>query len=129
VSGLGAEIGRFGGVGVLAAIAHYGVLVVLVEMGGFGATPAALAGYVAGGIVSYGLNYRWTFRSERAHAVAVPRFVAIAAIGFVLTGLLMALLHDRWAVPYLLAQLATTGAVMVWSYVANKIVTFGRPAG
>ena len=128
MSRLGGEIGRFGGVGVLAAIAHYGVLIALVELGGLGATPAALAGYVAGGVVSYVLNYSWTFRSARAHAVAVPRNVAIAALGFGLTGLLMALLHDRWGAPYLLAQLATTGVVMAWSFVANRAVTFGRPS-
>lgn len=127
MTGLLSEFGRFGGVGVAAAVAHYGTLILLVEAFAIGPTPAALAGFVAGGLVSYVLNHRWTFRSGRAHVEAVPRFMAIAAVGFGLTWALMSLLADRFAVPYLAAQLITTAIVLVWHYVANKIVTFGRP--
>ena len=35
-----------------------------------------------------------------------------------------ALLNGRWGAPYLLAQVATTGIVMLWSFTANRWWTF-----
>ena len=60
----------FFGVGVVAAIVHYSVLVGGVELFGLPPIPSTLAGYVFGGIVSYGLNRRHTYKSERPHEEA-----------------------------------------------------------
>jgi putative flippase GtrA len=114
----------FVGVGVAAALVHYGVLIGFVEAGRVDPVPATLFGYVAGGLVSYALNRRLTYASDRPHAEAGWRFAAVAAVGFVLTGLF---LHafTRWlSIPYLPAQLVTTGIVLFWSFVAHKIWTF-----
>jgi putative flippase GtrA len=62
----------FCGVGLLAALAHYGVLIALVEGGIAGPVPATLCGYVLGGIVSCLLNRRQTYASDRPHRGAVP---------------------------------------------------------
>jgi putative flippase GtrA len=114
----------FFGVGVAAAVAHYGVLIGLVEAGGIDPVTATLLGYVAGGLVSYALNRRLTYASDRPHAEAGWRFAVVAAVGFGLTG---AFMHafTRWlSIPYLPAQLATTGIVLFWSFVAHKVWTF-----
>lgn len=117
---------RFCSVGVLAATGHYGTLILLVA--GFGAppVPAALAAYLVGGVISYLLNYRWVFGSAKDHRVAAPQFFAVAAVGFVLTGLCMAALTGPGAVHWLPAQVLTTGAVMLWSFAANKLWTFAQ---
>jgi len=130
---------RFGLVGVLAAVGHYGTLVALVELTGTRPVLAALAGYLVGGAIAYVLNRRWTFDSDMRHHTALVRFIVVTAIGFLLTGLCMSVL-DPWmaALPiplvpgrlrYLLAQLVTTGIVMIWSFWANKLWTFGPAAG
>ena len=118
------QFSAFAGVGVVAAVAHYGTLIGLVE--GFGVAPvsATLAGYILGGVVSYILNRRYAFRSDRPHREATWRFAVVAGVGFVLTGLVMALLNGRWGLPYLPAQLLTTGVVLVWSFAANRLWTF-----
>jgi putative flippase GtrA len=123
-AGLRRQMSAFAGVGVVAAVAHYGVLIGLVETGGFDPVPATLLGYVAGGIVSYVLNRRVTYASNRPHAEAGWRFAAVAAGGFLLTWVFM---HGftRWlGAPYLPAQIVTTGIVLVWSFVAHKLWTF-----
>ncbi len=79
------QIVAFTGVGVIAAIVHYGLLIGLVEIGGWRAVPATLVGYVGGGIVSYGLNRRHTYQSDRPHEEAGWRFALVAAVGFGLT--------------------------------------------
>ncbi|MHB2167717.1 GtrA family protein [Alsobacter sp. R-9] len=123
---LARQFSAFFGVGLVAAVAHYGTLIGLVEGAGAGPVPATLAGYILGGVVSYLLNRRHVFASDRPHREATWRFAVVAGVGFVLTGLIMALLTGRLALPYLPAQVATTGIVMLWSFAANRWWTFGR---
>jgi putative flippase GtrA len=111
--------------GAAATLVHYGLLVGLVESGAAGPVAGALACYCGGGIVSYLLNRRLAFGSDRRHREAVWRFGVVAAVGFGLTGLAMALLTRQWLWPYLPAQVATTGLVMVWSFTAHRLWTFG----
>lgn len=125
LAGLAAQFLRYGAVGIAAAVAHYGTLIGLVETGLAGAVPAALAGFVAGGVVSYVLNRRYTFDSDRSHAGAVPRFAVIAFGAFLMTGLFMQVLTAWLGLHYLLAQLITTGIVLVWTFFANRFWTFG----
>jgi putative flippase GtrA len=122
--GLAEQFARFCGVGVLAALAHYGTLILLVAGLGAPPVPGALAGYLVGGVLSYLLNYRWVFASDKAHRVAAPQFLAVAAVGFFLTGLVMAGLTGPLALHWLFAQVLTTGAVMLWSFAANRLWTF-----
>ncbi len=122
------QIASFVLVGLAAAIAHYGALIALVEAAGLAVVPAPRAGYVVGGVVSYVLNRMHTFESGRAHREALWRFVVVAAVGFGLTGLFMALLVGHWAIPYLVAQAMTTGIVLVWSFLAHKMWTFAGAA-
>jgi putative flippase GtrA len=118
---------RFVVVGLAAAVAHYSVLVGLVELGGQRPVPATLAGYVVGGTVSYLLNRRYSFTSDRPHREALWRFTLVAGVGFVVTWVVMALLTRHLHLPYLPAQVLTTGVVMLWSFSANRIWTFREP--
>lgn len=114
----------FFGVGVVAAIVHYGLLVGLVEIFFYDKVSAALAGYVAGGVVSYVLNRLYTYEAERGHLEAGWRFAVVAGIGFGMTWLLM-IVFTRWlGWHYLLGQAATTGIVLVWSFAAHKYWSF-----
>jgi putative flippase GtrA len=88
------------------------------------AVAAALVGYGAGGMVSYGLNRHLTFRTKLPHEAAVSRFMVVAAVGFGLTYVFMSLFIDAAGIPYLLAQVATTGIVMLWSFTAHRFWTF-----
>ncbi|MCP8937067.1 GtrA family protein [Alsobacter sp. SYSU M60028] len=120
------QFSAFAGVGLVAAVAHYGALIGLVEGAGASPVPATLAGYVLGGVVSYALNRRYAFDSDRPHREATWRFATVAGVGFVLTGLFMGLFNGRLGLPYLPAQVLTTGVVLLWSFSANRFWTF-RP--
>jgi putative flippase GtrA len=124
--GVPRQVLAFGGAGVAAAIVHYGTLIGLVETGTAPPVPATLAGYLFGGIVSYALNRRHTYRSDRPHQEAGWRFAVVAGVGFLLTWLLMHLLVDDFEQPYLPAQLLTTALVLVWSFSAHKWWTFAK---
>jgi putative flippase GtrA len=115
-------------VGCAAAVGHYGTLVVLAELAGVGPVSASAAGFVVGAAISYALNYRFVFRSGRDHLPTVARFLAVAVAGLGLNSLIMALLTHRAGLHYLLAQVAATLCVMLWSYGANRLWTFGAGA-
>jgi putative flippase GtrA len=51
----------------------------------------------------------------------------VAVIGFGLTWGGMAVLVRGLGVPYLAAQLVTTGVVLFWSFLAHKFWTFREP--
>lgn len=119
-----AQMLAFAGAGVGAAVVHYGVLSVLVLAAGMGAVSAALAGYVAGGLVSYGLNRAYTYTATRSHPQAGWRFALVASGGFLCTFGLMHALVDLCGVHWLLAQMITTLLVMGWSFAAHKFWSF-----
>jgi putative flippase GtrA len=114
----------FAGVGVVASLAHYAVLGVLVEAAAMRASLAALIGFTVGGVVSYLLNRRFTFDSARSHGAAVPRFALVAAVAFVLTGLLMEAFTARLGLHWLPAQVVTTLIVLIWTFAGNRFWTF-----
>jgi putative flippase GtrA len=121
------QFSSFVAIGIIATCVHYALLIGLVEIAGISAVAAALVGYLAGGTVSYGLNRRHTFRTKLPHAAAVSRFTLVAAVGFGLTYIFMSLFIHAGGIPYLLAQVATSGIVMFWSFTAHRMWTF--PAG
>lgn len=114
-------------VGLIAAVAHYGTLIGLVEARIMGPVPATLLGFLAGAIVSYALNRRFAFASDRPHREAMWRFGVVSVVGFILTGLIMAVLTGPLAAPYLPAQVLTTGIVLFWNFLANRYWTFSGP--
>ncbi|MGJ0505369.1 MAG: GtrA family protein [Methylocystis sp.] len=119
------QLATYATVGVGATLAHYAVLIALVEGGGWRAVPATLCGYVVGGGVAYLLNRRHTFESERPHAEATWRFALVAFAGFCVTYALMSLFVDRWGAPYLPAQMVTTVLAMFVTFALNRRWTFG----
>lgn len=120
------QLTSYGWIGIVTAIAHYGVLIGLVELIGVRPVPATLAGFVVGAGVSYSLNRHFTFATERTHAEAGWRFLAIAGVGFVATWALMTLLVNRLGWPYLPMQLLTTLLVMVVSFTGHKFWSFAE---
>jgi putative flippase GtrA len=119
------QLATYASVGVGATLAHYAVLIVLVEGAGWRAVPATLCGYVVGGVVAYLLNRRHTFASDRPHTEATWRFALVAFAGFCVTYVLMSLFVDRWGAPYLPAQVVTTVLAMFVTFALNRRWTFG----
>jgi putative flippase GtrA len=127
--GLVRQFAAFAGVGIMAAVVHYGALIGLVEGAAWRPVPATLIGYTVGGILSYVLNRRHVFASSRPHHEASWRFGGVAAVGFCLTYGFMHLLVDWLNIRYLIAQILTTAIVLFWSFLANRFWTFAVPNG
>ena len=100
------------------------MLVGLVQFAHVPAVAASTAGAVAGALVNYALNHRWTFASTRAHGHAAPRFGAIALAGIAVNAIVMTAMLSLVGVHYLVAQVVATGVVFVASFLANRAWTF-----
>lgn len=117
-------LSRYAVVGAMATALHYAVLVALVEWGQVPPGLAAGAGAMAGAVLAYWGNRRWTFSGQPAeHHRALPRFAIVALLG----GLANALIVG-WGVAlgahYLLMQILATGMVMLGTYHLNRVWTF-----
>lgn len=115
---------RFVVVGVIATAIHYSVLITCVELLHWDAVPASGLGFALSAGVNYVLNRRFTFQSKASHGLAVVRFAIVVLAGLGWTLLLMYLLTDRFGVPYLLAQVCTTGIVLIWNFCGNAFWSF-----
>lgn len=120
------QFARFVGVGLAAAVAHFSTLAFLVELDALGPVLASAVGFVAGGTVSYILNRRFTFEATRSHAGAVPRFIVVAGVAFVLNEALMWLFVHEIGLFYLLAQVLTTGITMMWTFTGYRVWAFAH---
>ena len=115
---------RYAGAGAAGTGLHYAVLIALVQLARVDAVVASTAGAVAGALVNYTLNHRYTFASGRAHRHALPRFALVAAAGIVLNALVMAAVLAFAGPHYLVAQVVATGTVLAAGYLANRAWTF-----
>jgi len=116
----------FLGVGVVATLCHYVVLVALVEISLLAVVPASAVGAFVGAVVGYRLNYRLAFNSNAPHRETAPRYLIVAAIALGMNTVLMAILHGKFGLPYLIAQIITTGIVFILTFTANRMWTFGK---
>lgn len=126
MSGIRREILAFLVVGLVATGSHYAVLIFLVEAMQIAAVPASAAGAFLGAVVSYFLNRKLTFRSNRAHRAAMPRFFTVAALSLATNTGLMAFFTGPLGIAYLPAQMVTTGFLIILTFGLNKLWTF-RP--
>jgi len=116
---------KFASVGAAATLAHYAVLLALKEGTGISAVVASAIGALIGAGVSYLLNYRYTFAAKAAHTRTLPRFLTIAAVAFILNLALMSVGVWGLGLPYFPVQLCATAHILIVTFTANKVWTFG----
>lgn len=114
----------FFGVGAIATACHYALLFTLVE--GAKAAPvwASLCGAVLGAIISYALNRLYTFQSTAQHRKTAPKFFLVAGLAVVLNTALMSILTLWVGLPYPVAQVLTTGLLIIVTFGLNKAWSF-----
>jgi putative flippase GtrA len=72
---------RYGVSGGLATATHVSVFVLAVEWLGLRPVLAAGPAFVLALLVSYGMNYHWTFAVSGPHRIMLPRYVVVALLG------------------------------------------------
>jgi len=118
----------FLGVGVIATTVHYAILIFLVEGVEVGAVTSSSVGAFFGGVTSYILNRRMTFKSDIPHKTAAPKFFIVAVLAFSTNLMLMTLFTLQLGWPYLIAQVITTILIIAITFGLNKYWSFADNA-
>ena len=85
---------RYGLAGLFATMLYFGAVAALVEVAGTRPVPAAGIATVLVIAISYAVNRRWVFDTDRSHASAFSRFVAASVLSIGLnTGLMYLSVH------------------------------------
>jgi putative flippase GtrA len=116
--------GRYLLVGLLATGIHYALLIALVELAGAAAAPSAAFGAACGALAAYAGNRRFTFPDGAAHAQALPRFLAVAALGAATNGAIVWTGAEALGMHYLAAQVVATSIVVWGGFVLNRRWSF-----
>lgn len=119
------QFGRFAVVGGLATAIHYVVLIILVQWAQSDVVFASSVGFLISAVFNYLLNRRITFRSQKSHLEALPRFFVVAFLGLLINAGLIWVFHDAAQLHYLAAQILATAGTLFWNFTANRIWTFG----
>jgi putative flippase GtrA len=114
---------RYVGVGAFGTLLHYAVLVTLVEAFRIKPSNAAIAGACAGALVNYYLNYHLTFASKRSHRLTFPRFVVVAILGMVISGIGVRFATGA-GLHYVVAQVLCTIVILIVGFLLNRDWTF-----
>jgi len=119
---------RFGVVGVLTAVLHYGLLYGGVEALQLNAMVASSLGFVVAVIFNYMMHYSWTFDEPAPHGRTLRRYVVMITCGFLINAAVMYAGVQWMALNYLLTQAPAVVAVVLWNFVLSNVWVFRPPA-
>lgn len=122
-------LARFGITGGLATATHATMFVICIEWLGIAPVPAVVPAFLVALMVSYGLNYRWTFAATGSHRVTLPRFFVVALNGFFLNLLITWLVVDILGGWYGYALLAAVVVVPLITFVLSRYWVFRETMG
>jgi putative flippase GtrA len=120
---------KFISVGAIATIIQYAIFILLIEFFYVEAVMASAFGYGLSSILNYLLNYHFTFSSNAKHSVAALKFTIVVIVGLSLNSLIMYILVNLFSCHYLLAQIITTGVVLIFNFVVHKYWTYKTKQG
>ncbi len=114
---------RFGIVGILATLVHYGTLTSLLSLAGMGPVPSNFIAYVLAVVVSFAGHHYWTYRASGPVIVSFVKFLGASFAAFLVsTLLLVALLHVQ--TPKAIAAFLAVAIVPVITFVAFRLWVF-----
>lgn len=111
-------------VGVVGYLTYFLLLVVCVEYLALSPLLGSSIGFVWVVVQSYFLNKDWTFKSDKKHAQALPRYVIASSICFTFNLTIMYLMINVLGIWYLLAQAIAAVAIPAINFLLNKHWTF-----
>ncbi len=111
-------------VGIVGTFVHFSILVFLVEFLRCDPIISSIVGFIVTVLISYYLNYKWTFKSIKKHSNVLPRYVVVSIIGFCLNTFIMFLTVKIIGLWYLIGQLITVVIIPISNFTLNSYWSF-----
>jgi len=116
---------RFGVSGAIATATHATLFTAAVELFSIAPVIATTLSFCAALIVSYGLNFHWTFASSGMHRVILPRYAVVALTGLALNVMITYVVVNIGGHWYGYALLAVITIVPLMTFLLSKYWAFG----
>lgn len=111
---------RYGVVGATGTIIHLALLFLLVEVCSLHPVVASSGAFIVVIIVSYYLNYTWTFQAKNSHSKTLVKYLAVCAIGFGLNAGIMFIFVDLLQLWYLFGQIVSIIVIPISNFILNS---------
>lgn len=118
------ELIRFGSVGLTSTGIYFALLWCVKQLLPLPVSVQAAVAYVIGMAGDYLLHRSFTFRSQRQHTHAGPRYLAVQGTGLLVNSAVLWFGVDVGGLPFLPVQLAALGLTAGCSYLGQKLWTF-----
>lgn len=115
---------RYLAVGVANTVFGYGAILVMQLHFGFHPVLANTLGYTVGLLLSYALNRKYTFRSQRDHSKSAPIFIVAAGVCFAINILTLQFSINILELPATVSQALAILTYTILFYVANRYLVF-----
>jgi len=118
---------RYTIVGISGTFIDVAALYLLVEFANFPYLLATSISFLLAVFNNYYWNKVWTFKAHSSNSKAqFIKFFLVSIVGFILTDFFMFFFVELFAIWYILAKIITSGIVLNWNFLSNKMWTF-RP--
>jgi putative flippase GtrA len=125
VESIALQVPRALAVSVLALAVDFAVLELCVRILGTAAIPAAVIGYLVGGVVQYVLCSLWVFSTSlKNDALGFMAFTILSLVGLGITWIVMLVVHDWWAFSVEFAKFGAVGLAFTWNFLSRKYLLF-----
>jgi len=116
---------KFGVVGFSGVFVDFGITYLGKEKLSIPKYLANAIGFITAATTNYYLNRIWTFKSTNPEImVEFGEFFLISLIGLGLNTLILWILVSRFKLNFYFAKIFAIGAVTVWNFLANALITF-----
>lgn len=110
---------------VLALIVDFAILEFCVRVLSMPAIPAAIIGYLVGGVLQYVLCSLWVFSTSlKSDAMGFVAFTILSLVGLGITWIVMLVAHDWMGLPVEVAKGGAVGLAFAWNFLSRKYLLF-----
>lgn len=111
-------------VGVIGTVIYLLILIVLIEVLKYEPVISSTIGFIIIVIISYWLNYRWTFNSNSRHLVAFPRYAVVSVIGLGLNASIIFIAVNVFHLWYGIGQIVSFIVIPLCNFSLNSYWSF-----
>lgn len=111
-------------VGLVATAVQYVVFALCIHLLNFEVVLSSCLGYITGSIVSYLLNYFFTFQANEKHLWVLSKFYLMVGLGFASNAVLMYVFASQWQWDAWISQVVTTGLVLMQNFGISRFWVF-----
>ncbi|UQG54442.1 MULTISPECIES: GtrA family protein [unclassified Marinobacter] len=123
------QIIRYGITGLIGTTVHFGTLFFLVEIYAVDAVKASSCGFILTVIISYILNYFWTFKTRGNHLPTFIKYLSVSCSGLLLNALIMHVGVNNFGFHYGISQAFVVLVIPLTNYLINHYWTFAGRVG